>query len=96
MGICGRLLSLYRREEPVVDKRGKAILANGELHIIKFSPHLRVRVSAVSFILSLFDTYVGYYALVLCVKFEPEFTDVAMNILLHIWLYFLSSTKCVV
>ena len=44
MGICGRLLSLYRREEPPVDKRGKACLANGELYTIIYSPHLRVRV----------------------------------------------------
>ena len=57
MGICGRLLSLYRREEPVVDKRGKAILANGELHIIKFSPHLRVRVSVIRRLLYVFFRY---------------------------------------
>ncbi|XP_046849842.1 uncharacterized protein LOC124443400 [Xenia sp. Carnegie-2017] len=35
MGICGRIMSFYRREEGPVDRRGKVCLANGELFTIE-------------------------------------------------------------
>lgn len=62
MGICGRLLSLYRREESPVDKRGKVCLANGELHSIKYSPRLRVRVCILSFTFTEFRPGFAYLA----------------------------------
>ncbi len=79
MGICGRLLSLYRREEPPVDKRGKACLANGELYTIRSSPHLRVRVCILLFIfLCLALSTVWFYVLALSVKTVFQFGDVLL------------------
>lgn len=59
MGICGRIMSLYRREEGPVDRRGKVCLANGELFTIEVkepTEGVRVRV-CITFIHYLKTTY---------------------------------------